>query len=318
MANLRKLGSSGLTTPPLVLGGNVFGWTADAATSFDVLDAFVAGGGRMIDTADSYSKWVPGNQGGESETIIGAWLKRWGRRDDVLIATKVGSELYGTKGLAPERIELAVEKSLQRLHTDYIDLYYAHFDDPETPFEATLEAFDRLVKAGKVRAVGGSNLTAERLKEALDTAAQNQLTAYSVLQPHYNLLERARFEGALQQLCVERNVAAVPYYALASGFLTGKYHRPEELAGKARGSSVERYMNGFGFGVLRAVEAVAADVGATPAQVSLAWLAAQPAVAAAIASATSVRQAAELTGAMHLTLKAEHLALLDEASRPAK
>lgn len=318
MANLRKLGKSGLTTPPLMLGGNVFGWTADTATSFAILDAFVAGGGRMIDTADSYSKWVPGNQGGESETIIGAWLKKRGRRDDVLIATKVGSEMYGTKGLAPDRIAKAVEKSLERLQTDYVDLYYAHFDDPETPFEATLEAFDRLVKAGKVRAAGGSNLTAERLKEALDTAERHKLTGYSVLQPHYNLLERGRFEGALQQLCVARDVAAVPYYALASGFLTGKYHRPEDLADKARGSSVERYMNDFGFGALKAVEAVAGDLGATPAQVSLAWMAAQPAVAAPIASATSVRQTEELIGSMHLTLTAEHLALLNKASTLAK
>ena len=309
----RPLGASGLSTPPLILGGNVFGWTADQAASFSILDAFVAGGGRMIDTADGYSRWVPGHRGGESESIIGDWLAGRGRRDDVLIATKVGADMEGTRGLAPERIAWAVEASLRRLRTDYIDLYFAHFDDPQTPLAATLEAFDRLVRAGKVRAIGASNYDAARLREALDISAAAGLASYSVLQPEYNLVERARFEGALQQLCVERNIAAVPYYGLASGFLTGKYRRREDAADRSRGRAVEKYLNEHGFRVLQAIDAVAAEARATPAQVALAWLAAQPAVAAPIASATRVAQVEDLIGAMRLTLTAEQLAALDAA-----
>ena len=217
MANERRLGASGLTTPPLILGGNVFGWTADRQASFAILDAFVAGGGRMIDTADSYSTWVRGHRGGESESIIGAWLRQHGRRDDVLIATKVGAEVAFAKGLAPARIAAAADGSLQRLGTDHIDLYFAHYDDPAVPLEDTLEAFDRLVRAGKVRAIGASNHDAPRLQRALDISAERGLASYTVLQPHFNLLERARFEGPLQDLCVARGVATVPYFALASG-----------------------------------------------------------------------------------------------------
>jgi aryl-alcohol dehydrogenase-like predicted oxidoreductase len=314
---MRPLGRSGLMSPPLILGGNVFGWTADQNTSLSVLDAFVAGGGRMIDTADAYSRWVPGNQGGESESIIGAWLTRRRRRDDVLIATKVGAELNGTRGLAPDRVAAAVDGSLKRLATDYIDLYYAHYDDPETPLEAALGALDRLVRAGKVRAIGASNIVAGRLQQALDISAARGLTPYSVLQPQYNLVERGSFEGPLQDLCLARGLAAVPYYALASGFLTGKYRRPEDVTGKARGGAVKRYLNEQGLGVLQAVDAVAAEAHATPAQVSLAWLVAQPGVAAAIASATRVEQVEELLGAMRLTLDAKQLAMLDRASRAA-
>ena len=312
----RILGASGLKTPPLILGGNVFGWTADRTTSHAVLDAFVSGGGRMIDTAESYSSWAPGNSGGESESIIGEWLHARGRRDQVLIATKVGAEVFGRRGLAPDRIAGAVEGSLRRLRTDHIDLYFAHYDDPATPLEATLGAFDRLVKAGKVRAIGASNYSAERLRDALDTSAARSLASYSVLQPEYNLVSRAKFEGPLQDLCIERGLAAVPYFALASGFLTGKYRTRADVATGARGPAAARYLNQHGLGVLRALEAAAAASGATMAQVALAWLAAQPAVAAPIASATTVAQVEELLGAMRLTLAPEQLDALDRASRP--
>jgi len=315
MTNERRLGDSGLTTPPLILGGNVFGWTADERTSHAILDAFVAGGGRMIDTADVYSAWAPGNRGGESETIIGSWLAARGRRDDVLIATKVGWEMQGDSGLAPEQIERRVEASLQRLGIDSIDLLFAHRDDADTPLESTLRAFDRLVKAGKVRAIGASNYEAPRLHEALATSDRTGLAKYSVLQPQYNLLERDSFEGPLQDLCAAQGIAAVPYYGLASGFLTGKYRSQSDLAGKTRGSSVEGYLNDYGLGVLAALDSVAAQLDATAAQVALAWLAAQPAVAAPIASATSVAQTEELLGAMRLSLSSEQLATLDTASR---
>jgi aryl-alcohol dehydrogenase-like predicted oxidoreductase len=311
----RRLGTSGLSTPPLILGGNVFGWTADEAASRSILDAFVAGGGRIIDTADVYSAFAPGNKGGESESIIGSWLASRGRRDDVLVATKVGMPLDGTRGLSPIRIAGSVEASLKRLRTDYIDLYFAHVDDAETPLEATLEAFDRLIRAGKVRAIGASNYDAPRLRSALDLSAANHLAAYTVLQPHFNLLERHQFEGPLQELCVARGVGAVPYFALASGFLTGKYRSKADLSGRARGSRVERYLNEHGLNVLRALDTVAAECAGTPAQVALAWLAAQPAVAAPIASATSIPQVEELVGAMRLGLTPRQLAALDTASR---
>ena len=311
----RKLGTSGLTTPPLILGGNVFGWTADRPTAFKVLDAFVDGGGRMVDTADSYSTWVPGNSGGESETIIGEWLSARGRREDVVIATKVGGEVFGGRGLSPSRIAASIEGSLKRLRTDYVDLYFAHYDDPETPLDATLEAFDALVRAGKVRAIGASNHSAERLRQALDTSAARGLTSYTVLQPEYNLLEREKFEGALQDLCVERGLAVVPYYALASGFLSGKYRSSADAASRPRGAAVTRYLNEYGLGVLKAVEAIASEASATPAQIALAWLAAQPAVAAPIASATRVEQVEELVGAMRLTLTTDQLARLGASSR---
>lgn len=293
----------------------MFGWTVDADASHAILDAFVAGGGRMIDTADAYSAWVPGNRGGESETIIGRWLAARGRRDDVLIATKVGWELGGDKGLSPQQIDRRVEACLQRLGIDHIDLLFAHCDDPDTPLESTLQAFDRWVKAGKVRAIGASNYDAARLQQALDTSDRSGSAKYSVLQPQYNLLERDSFEGPLQDLCVAQGIAAVPYYGLASGFLSGKYRSKADLAGKARGSAVEGYLNDYGLGVLAALDEVAAQSGAAPAQVALAWLAAQPAVAAPIASATSVAQTEELLGAMRLNLTPEQLANLDAASQ---
>jgi aryl-alcohol dehydrogenase-like predicted oxidoreductase len=315
MTTQRTLGASGLTTPPLILGGNVFGWTADRAASFSVLDAFVAGGGRMIDTADVYSRWAPGNKGGESETIIGEWLATRARRDDVLLATKVGMELDGAKGLSAERISKGVEASLTRLRTEYIDLYFAHEDDRQTPLEITLGAFDRLIRNGKVRAIGASNYEATRLARAIEISEKQGLARYSVLQPQYNLLVRDHFEGPLQDLCVAQGIAVVPYYGLASGFLTGKYRTPADLTGKARGRAAEKYLNAFGLGVLAALDNVAAELRATPAQVALAWLAAQPAVAAPIASATRVVQVEELLGAMRLDLSVAQLAVLDRASR---
>jgi aryl-alcohol dehydrogenase-like predicted oxidoreductase len=313
----RRLGSSGLTTPSLILGGNVFGWTADRATTHAILDAFVAGGGRMVDTADVYSAFVPGNSGGESESLIGQWLASRGRRESVLIATKVGMALGGTKGLSPVRILGSVEASLKRLRTDYIDLYFAHIDDPDTSLDATLEAFDRLVKAGKVRAIGASNYSAPRLDAALDVSAREKLASFTVLQPHYNLLERAQFEGPLQEVCVVRDVGAVPYFGLASGFLTGKYRSRADLAGKARGGRVERYLNDQGFAVLNALDAVGRELGASPAQVALAWLAQQRAVAAPIASATSVAQIEELLGCLQIALEPNQLSALEVASKPA-
>jgi len=310
----RRLGSTALTTPPLILGGNVFGWTADRAASFDVLDAFVAGGGRMVDTADAYSSWVPGHSGGESETIIGDWLARRARRDDVVIATKVGFEVFGSAGLAPDRIVASAEGSLRRLRTDYIDLYFAHRDDLQTPLESTLEAFHRLITAGKVRAIGASNYTADRLREALDISVAHSLTPYAVLQPEYNLVEREKFEGAVQDLCVDRGVAVVPYFGLASGFLTGKYRGKSDTSKSPRGGGVARYLTAKGLRVLDALDVVAAEANATPAQVALAWLAAQPAVAAPIASATTVVQVEELVGSMRLMLTANQLRTLDVAS----
>ncbi len=311
MVAMRQLGDSGLTTPPLVLGGNVFGWTADRERSFEILDRFVARGGTMIDTADVYSSWVPGNQGGESETIIGEWLKRRGRRDDVLIATKVGYD----KGLSADWIAEAADRSLARLGVDHIDLYYSHKDDPSVPLEETLGAFDRLVKAGKVRAIGASQIDAERLGEALDIRAREGVARYSVLQIWYNLVERGRYEGPLADLVAERGLGMVAFYGLASGFLTGKYRGKADLGKSPRGGGMDKYLDARGLRVLAALDEVAADLGATPAQVALAWLAAQPTVTAPIASATSVDQLDELLGAVELELSAAQLDLLNGASQ---
>ncbi|MCY2963234.1 MAG: aldo/keto reductase [Planctomycetota bacterium] len=303
-----------MTTPPLILGGNVFGWSADRAASFGVLDAFVAGGGRMIDTADVYSAWVPGNVGGESETIIGEWLVNRGRRDDVLIATKVGMKPDGPGALSADRIATCVEASLKRLRTDYIDLYYAHRDDAETPLEVTLGAFDRLVRAGKVRAIGASNYDAARLARAEEVSSEQGLARYTVLQPHYNLLVRELFEGSVQELCLAQGIAVVPYFPLASGFLTGKYRKPADLEGRARRVAAEKYLNEFGLRVLAVLDKIAIESNAAPAQIALAWLSAQPAVTAPIASATSVAQIEELLAAMRLKLTAEQLATLNAVS----
>lgn len=299
---------------PLMLGGNVFGWTADRAQSFAVLDRFVGAGGRMIDTADVYSAWAPGNRGGESETIIGEWLRASGKRDAVTIATKVGL-LPGTggKGLSASRIAAAADESLARLGVEAIDLYFAHRDDPETPLEETLAALDALVRAGKVKALGASNYSAERLGEALRLQDANGWTRFTVLEPEYNLLERGTFEGALQDLCVAERIGAVPYYALASGYLTGKYRTEADLQGRARGGAAAKYMAGKGPAVLAAMDQVAAETGASLAAIALAWLAVQPGVLAPIASATSPAQVDELTAQVALT--GDQIALLDGASR---
>ncbi len=305
---LRRLGSTDLKIAPLVLGGNVFGWTADRAASFAVLDAFVAGGGTMIDTADVYSAWVDGHRGGESESMIGEWLKASGKRDDVLIATKVGM-LPGEGGekLAPARIAAAAEASLKRLGTDRIDLYYAHQDDDSQSQEAVLEAFGKLVDAGKVRVIGASNFHAARLKSAVEAAKASDLPRYHVLQPEYNLVSRTKFEGELQDYCVTENIGVLPYYGLASGFLTGKYRTKDDLSQSVRGGRMGELLEGTGKAVLDAMDSVVEATGATHAQVALAWLIAQPGVTAPIASATSVKQIEDLLPAMTLALSKEQL-----------
>ncbi len=307
MTDRRRLGATDLSIAPLVLGGNVFGWTADKATSFVVLDAFVAAGGTMIDTADVYSAWAPGHRGGESETVIGEWLKASGKRGAVQIATKVGM-LPGEGGakLAPARIVAACDASLKRLGIDAIDLYFAHQDDDDVPQEAALEAFGKLVDAGKVRVIGASNFSAARLKSALDLATAHRLPHYHALQPEYNLVSRHKFEGELQDLCVTHNIGVVPYYGLASGFLTGKYRKAEDVGKSVRGGRMQPLIDSKS-NMLAAMDAIAAESGATLAQIALAWLAAQPGITAPIASATSVAQMEELARAMSLTLSREQL-----------
>ena len=312
----RRLGNSSLEVGPLAFGGNIFGWTADEATSFKLLDAFVDSGLNLVDTADVYSKWIPGHKGGESETIIGNWLAKSGKRDRVVIATKLGVEMGpGEQGLSRAYMMRAVERSLARLKTDYIDLYQAHRDDAETPMEETLSAFGELIKAGKVRAIGASNFKADRLAEALKTSAAKGLPRYESLQPWYNLYDRADFEGGLADLCRKENVGVIPYFSLASGFLTGKYRSERDLQGKARGYRVKDMLNERGFRILKALDTVAAEVHATPAQISLAWLVARG-VTAPIASATTLDQFQELLGATSLKLSPEAVRLLDDASKP--
>ena len=314
----RRLGNSSLEVGPLAFGGNIFGWTADEATSFKLLDAFVDSGLNLVDTADVYSKWIPGNKGGESETIIGNWLAKGGKRDKVVIATKLGVEMGpGEQGLSRAYMMREVERSLARLKTDYIDLYQAHRDDAETPMEETLSAFGELIKAGKVRAIGASNFKADRLAEALRVSATKGLPRYESLQPWYNLYDRADFEGALADLCRRENVGVIPYFSLASGFLTGKYRSEKDLQGKARGYRVKDMLNERGFRILKALDTVSGELRATPAQVSLAWLVAHG-VTAPIASATTLDQFQELVGATSLKLSPEAVRLLDEASAPAK
>ena len=314
-APTRRLGSTDLKLTPLVLGGYVFGWTADKATSFAVLDAFVAGGGTMIDTADVYSAWVPGHAGGESENVIGEWLRASGKRDEVLIATKVGM-LPGEGGakLAPARIAAACDASLQRLGTDRIDVYFAHQDDDDIRQEDYLAAFARLVEAGKIRVVGASNFAAARLKSAVDLARHTpELPRVHILQPEYNLVSRHKFEGELQDYCVTENIAVVPYYGLASGFLTGKYRSAADQGKSVRGSRMTAYLEGNGTAVLAAMDQVAAETGASLAQIALAWLIAQPGITAPIASATSAEQLAELLPAMTLALSEDQLTRLTNA-----
>ena len=307
----RALGDSGIEVAPMALGGNVFGWTADEETSFAVLDAFVDAGGNMIDSADVYSAWVPGHSGGESETVIGRWLKaRPSMRERVVIATKVGF----MAGLAPETIAPACEASLRRLGVETIDLYYHHKDDPAVPLAESLGAMDALVKNGKIRAVGLSQYPADRLEEAMRTVGANGLTHPCVLQTWYNLVERDKLEGALRDTAIAHGLGIAPFYGLANGFLTGKYRSRDDLGKSTRGGRVEQYLDGKGMRVLEALDQIAAETGAPLAAVALAWTNAQPGITATLASATSVAQLRELTRSMDLNLNAEQIALLDAAS----
>jgi aryl-alcohol dehydrogenase-like predicted oxidoreductase len=312
----RPLGRSGIEVGPLALGGNVFGWTIDEAASFKVLDAFVASGLALIDTADVYSVWAPGNTGGESEAIIGNWLRRTGARGRVVIATKVGMEVApGETGLSRSHILKSVERSLNRLRVDAIDLYQAHKDDPDTPLEETLGAFGELVARGTVRAIGASNYSAARLAEALAVSRRLNLPRFESLQPDYNLVNRAGYEAELEPLCAREGLGVIPYYSLAAGFLTGKYRTAADLAQSARGAKVGKsYLNERGLRVLAAVDAVAADLKASQAQVALAWLIARPGVTAPIASATTPAQLDDLVAATRLNLGADAIARLDAAS----
>jgi aryl-alcohol dehydrogenase-like predicted oxidoreductase len=313
MTSLRKLGSSGLEVFPLSLGGNVFGWTADEATSFAVLDAYTAAGGNFIDTADSYSAWVDGNSGGESETIIGKWVAARGNRDDVVIATKV-SQHPDFPGLTAANIKAAADASLRRLGTDHIDLYYTHFDKPEVPVEEIIGALDELVKAGKVRAIGASNISAARLAESLDFSDREGLARYAALQPHYNLVSRDTYEGELQAVASRQGLAAVPYYALASGFLTGKYRAGTTVESPRQAGAGKHLETERGRKVLAALDDIAESHTVPVATVALAWLAAQPTVAAPIASARTVEQLPALLRVAELTLTDEELGRLTEAS----
>jgi aryl-alcohol dehydrogenase-like predicted oxidoreductase len=313
----RKLGNTNYEVAPLAFGGNVFGWTADEPTSFALLDAFVANGFNLVDTADSYSRWVDGHKGGESETIIGKWIARRGHHDDVVIATKVGSDMgLGYKCLKRDYIMRAAEDSLRRLGVEAIDLYQSHWDDDTTPFEETLEAYSRLMQQGKVKAIGASNLDAARLAQALEVSRASGLPRYSTLQPHYNLLERASFEGALQDLCVREGIGVIPYFSLAAGFLTGKYRSDQDLHKSKRGPGLKKYLHPRGHAILTALDSVSARMRATPAQIALAWLMTRPAVTAPIASATNVAQLDEIMAATRVVLDDEALRELDRASAP--
>jgi aryl-alcohol dehydrogenase-like predicted oxidoreductase len=311
----RKLGGSGLEVSPICLGGNVFGWTADEPTSFAILDAFVGAGFNFIDTADVYSRWVPGHKGGESETVLGNWFKRSGNRKKVILATKAGIEMGpGKKGLSKVYILAEVEESLQRLQTDYIDLYQSHTDDATTPLEETLEAYAELIKQGKVRAIGASNYSAERLAESFKVSEQHGLPMYECLQPHYNLYERAGYEKELEPVCVSEGIGVIPYFALASGFLTGKYRSENDLAKGPRGQMVKKYLDERGFRILAALDEVAEKFHSTPGKVAIAWLIARPSITAPIASATSVEQLKDLVDAANLQLDSDAIETLNNAS----
>jgi len=318
----RQLGRSGIEVHPLAFGGNVFGWTADESRSFELLDAWVDAGMDFIDTADVYSAWVPGHEGGESETIIGKWLKRSGKRDKVVIATKVGKPMgpradnasSKKQGLAPAYIRMAVEDSLRRLQTDHIDLYQSHDDDANTPMEETLHAYADLIRVGKVRAIGASNFTAARLVQALEASRKEGLPRYETLQPLYNLVERPAFEAELEPVCVANGLGVINFYALASGFLTGKYRSKADLSKSARGGAVEKYLNAKGLRVLAALDSVAERYRTTPASIALAWQIARPSITAPIASATSVAQLKELVAAASLQLDTDAIRQITEAS----
>jgi aryl-alcohol dehydrogenase-like predicted oxidoreductase len=310
----RKLGKSGLDVSPLMLGTNVFGWTIQEPTAFKILDAFVDAGLNFIDTADIYSTWVPGHTGGESETIIGNWLKRSCKRSKIVLATKVGMQMPSGKGLKKDYILRAAEDSLRRLQTDRIDLYQSHEDDPATPFEESLSAYAELIKQGKVRAIGASNYTADRLAESLKVSKQHGLPSYQSLQPKYNLYERSEYEAALEPLALKEGVGVIPYYGLASGFLTGKYRSESDLSKSPRGAGVKKYLNERGFRILAALDQVAKTHHSTPGKVALAWLIARPGITAPIASATSLEQLHDLVDATKLELDAASIEALNQAS----
>jgi aryl-alcohol dehydrogenase-like predicted oxidoreductase len=310
----REIGSSGIKIRPFAFGGNVFGWTIDEQQSFKILDGFVDAGFDFIDTADVYSRWVPGHKGGESETIIGNWLKSSGKRDKVIIATKVGNPMEGEKGLSRKHITKAVENSLKRLQIDYIDLYQSHTDDKDTPLLETLETFTELIKQGKIRAIGASNYESSRLKEARQVSKDNGLAAYECLQPEYNLYQREQYEKDLEPVCRENNIGVISYYSLASGFLTGKYRSENDLSQSSRGQGVKDYLNPRGYRILEALDKVAAEYNVTPATIALAWIIARPGITAPIASATSIKQLNELTVATSLNLSKDSIDLLNKAS----
>lgn len=311
----RTIGSSSLSVAPLAFGGNVFGWTADESTSFQLLDAFVAAGFNLIDTADVYSRWVPGHQGGESETIIGKWLKQSGKRDQVVIATKLGAEMASDKkGLSKGYIQREVDESLRRLQTDYIDLYQSHYDDLDTPIEETLEAFGQLVTAGKVRFIGASNFTPDRLTQSLELSAKNGYPAYQSLQPEYNLYDRQKYEHDYEPVVNKYGLGVINYFSLASGFLTGKYRSEADFGKSQRGQGMKKYLNDRGFRILNALDEIAEQYKATPAQVSLAWLMAHPGITAPIASATSVDQLHDIAKAADLKLNKAAIEKLTTAS----
>ncbi|TRW22811.1 aldo/keto reductase [Flavobacterium zepuense] len=311
----RQLGSTDLHVYPIAFGGNVFGWTIDEKQSFEILDAFTGTGFNFIDTADVYSRWKPGNEGGESETIIGNWLKKNNNRESVIIATKVGSDLgNGKKGLKKEYILKAAEDSLKRLKTDYIDLYQTHFDDENTPIEETLEAYQQLIKEGKVRHIGASNLSPERLKASLEISAENSLPAYQTFQPEYNLYEREKFENGLEPLCLGNNLGVITYFSLASGFLTGKYRTKDDLGKSARGGDMDKHFNDRGFKILAALDEVSKSLNTTPATVALAWLIHRPSVTAPIVSATSIKQLDAIIKAPDLAITAHEIELLTQES----
>ena len=311
----RRLGNSALEVSPLAFGGNVFGWTVDEQKSFALLDAFVDAGFNFIDTADVYSKWFPGNQGGESETILGRWIKRSGKRKKVILATKVGMEMGpNKKGLSKPYMVRAAEDSLQRLQTDYIDLYQSHTDDADTPLEETFEAYAQLIQQGKVRVIGASNFSAERLLQALDVSQQKGYPSYQSLQPFYNLYDRAEYETKLEPLCREKGLSVISYFSLASGFLTGKVRSEKDLAGSARAQRVGKYLNDRGFRILEALDRVAQERESYPPTVALAWLMARPGITAPIASATSLEQLEQLIKAPDLTLDQSEIESLNQAS----
>jgi aryl-alcohol dehydrogenase-like predicted oxidoreductase len=311
----RRLGHTDLEIAPLVFGANVFGWTADKKTSFDLLDRFTAAGLSAVDTADVYSAWAPGNKGGESETILGEWMKARGKRGSVVVITKVGSPMGpGKKGLKAKYVEEAVEASLKRLQVETIDLYLSHWPDPEAPFEETLGAYARLIKAGKIRWCGASNLNAEQLRAALDASKAKALPRYEVLQPEYNLYDRGSYDGALRDLCIAEKIGVITYFSLAKGFLSGKYRGEADLGQSPRGGGVKAYLNPRGFRILNALDDVAARHKAKPAEVALAWIIQRPGVTAPIASATSLAQLESLVAATKISLTAAEVAALDQAS----